>query len=256
MTAPETTRPVGVRPRRGHRSWVPPQHGAWAMLLVPFLAGVGVSGRDWVQLPLLVAWLGGYLLSYYALLAVKTGRPGRVRAQLTTYAVLTFPAAGLVVLLRPRVLLLAPAFLVLVGINAWYSRRRSDRALTNGVVSAVGGSLGTLLATLAVPGAPVTASVWSAFGLLALYFIGTVFFVKTMIRERGQVGYLRLSVAWHTGATVVAWLVTWPFALLFGWLAARAAWLPHRRLSPARVGAIELVNSLVLLALTVGLLGR
>jgi len=34
-----------------------------------------------LELPLMVAWLGGYLLSYYLFLAVKTRRPSRVARQ-------------------------------------------------------------------------------------------------------------------------------------------------------------------------------
>ena len=52
------------------RKFVPPQHGAWAMLIVPYLAGLLVAGWTWVAAPLGIAWLAGYLLSYYAGVAV------------------------------------------------------------------------------------------------------------------------------------------------------------------------------------------
>lgn len=226
------------------------------MLLVPFLAGVGLAGPGWVQLPVLVAWLGGYGLSYYALLAVKTGRPDRVAAQLVGYATVTGLAAMASLLARPALLGLAPALLALLAVNAWYSRRRGDRAVLNGAISAVGGSLGVLLAALAAAQPRLDAAVWAGFVVLALYFVGTVLFVKTMIRERGHAGYLRLSLAWHAAAVLPATVISWPFGLLFVWLTARAAWLPRRRLRPGRVGMLELAHSLVLMGLVVGLLGR
>ena len=55
------------------RAWIPPQHGVWAMLLLPYLAGLQY-GTTWLDAPLLVVWLAGWLASYYALLAVKTRR--------------------------------------------------------------------------------------------------------------------------------------------------------------------------------------
>ncbi len=242
------------------------------MLGVPFLAGVALSGPGWVQLPLLVAWLGGYGLSYFAMLAVKTGRPGKVRAQLVGFGTVTVTAAAVALLARPQLLLLGPAFLALLAVNAWHSRRRGDRALLNGAVSAVGGSLGVPLAALAAPQPRLDGAVWAAFVVLALYFVGTVFFVKTMIRERGQARYLRLSVSWHVGAALLAGLLAgplggspawplagspaWPLGVFFGWLAVRAAWLPRHRLGPGRVGIVELANSLVLLALVLMLAGH
>jgi len=40
------------------------------MLLVPYLMGVLVSDSSWVHIPLLVALLGGYLFTSYALFAL------------------------------------------------------------------------------------------------------------------------------------------------------------------------------------------
>ena len=61
---PQPTR----RTQAGRHRWLPPQHGAWAMLLLPYIAAVCVTGPAWPQLPLLGAWLVGYLFSSYCLL--------------------------------------------------------------------------------------------------------------------------------------------------------------------------------------------
>ena len=89
MSTPASTTTTVRRPRRTLRRYIPPQHGAWAMLLVPWLAGVLTAGFRWVHLPLLGAWLAGYLASYYVFQAVKTRRLNRFRAQLVAYAVPT-----------------------------------------------------------------------------------------------------------------------------------------------------------------------
>src|SRR5690625_7821960 len=54
-----TTRPAGKRRRRSP-GWVPNQHGAWAMVIVPALAGVLLSGPSWRHVPLLGLWWVGY----------------------------------------------------------------------------------------------------------------------------------------------------------------------------------------------------
>jgi hypothetical protein len=78
------------------------------MLLLPYLAALIVAGWSWLHLPLLVAWLAGYLASFFALQAVKTGRVDRVRTQLFVYAGVALPLAAVVIVLRPAVLWYAP----------------------------------------------------------------------------------------------------------------------------------------------------
>ncbi|WP_407343972.1 YwiC-like family protein [Pengzhenrongella phosphoraccumulans] len=234
--------------KRRLRKYLPPQHGAWAMLLVPFVVALLTAGANWLQVPLLLAWLAGYLLSYYALLALKTRRPARVRAQLRLYAAITVPAALVVVVLRPEVLWFAPAYAALLAVNAWYAWHHRDRALTNDLASVL---QGTLMVPVAATVAGVSLLVVvEPFAIVLLYFIGTVVFVKTMIRERGDASYLRASIGFHVAATVLAGLIVWPWAILFAWFALRAAWLPRYAMTPKDVGLVEIGNCVALLAMT------
>src|SRR5690606_17383 len=82
---------------------------------------------------------------------------------------------------------------------------------------------------------------WLLALVLALYFLGTVFYVKSAIRERGNVGFLALSVGFHVvAAAVVAWL-SWPLGVLFSVLAVRAGLVPRLGWSPKRLGIGEIV---------------
>ncbi|GAA1831371.1 YwiC-like family protein [Luedemannella flava] len=236
--------PVPTR-RRVVRRYVPPQHGAWAMLLLPFLAGVLLAGARWIQLPLLVAWLSGYLFSYYALQAVKTGRPGRVRPQLLLYGPLTAGFGAVVVLACPDLLLFAPLYAVLLAVNAGYARRRNDRALLNDLAS-VGQSCLMVFVVAVAAGAP-PAAVWPAFLAVLLYFVGTVLHVKTMIRERGSVAYHRASVVYHVVAAAVAIWLGPAFAAVFALLLCRAIAFPWLSLTPRKVGIAEIVASVLLI---------
>jgi hypothetical protein len=217
------------------------------MLLMPYLVGVVCAGPSWPQLPLLVAWIGGYLLSYYVFLAVKTRQLSRVRQQVLVYSVVTAPAALLVLVLRPELLAFAPLYAVLVAVNAWYAWRRSERALLNDLAAVIQGCLMVLVAAGAAGVAPL--AVLEPFVLVLLYFAGTVLFVKTMIRERGDPRYLKGSIAFHAAAAVAAGVIAWPLALPFGWFLVRAAWLPHRSLTPKQVGFVEIANCVVLLVM-------
>jgi hypothetical protein len=208
------------------------------MLLLPYLVGVAVCGFRWLQLPLLGAWLAGYLLSYYVLQAVKTRRPGRFRAQLLLYAPVTAVLGATVVAARPALLVYAPAYALLLAVNAGYAWRRRERALVNDLASVVQSCLMVfVVATLA--GVPAGRA-GVPFAAVLLYFAGTVLYVKTMIRERGNPAYRRASILYHLAAVAVTAGLSLVLGGVFALLAARAWLLPGRRLSPKQVGLIEI----------------
>jgi hypothetical protein len=237
--------PASTARRRTVRQFVPPQHGAWAMLLLPYLAGVIAAGFRWPDLPLLGAWLAGYLLSYFVMQAVKTRRPQRFRAPLRWYAPIAAALAVVVVVACPRVLLFAPVYAGLLAVNAWYAARRRERALVNDLASVLQSCLMVFVVAAVAgqdPGRVVT-----PFLVVLLYFTGTVLYVKTMIRERDSRTYRRASIAYHALALVAAALLGPAPAAVFALLLARAWLLPGHRLTPKQVGVVEIVASLLVL---------
>jgi hypothetical protein len=231
--------------RRTLRRFVPPQHGAWAMLALPWLTGVLVTGWRWPHLPLLAAWLTGYLCSYYVLQTVKTRRIGRFRTQVLVYAAPTVLLGGLVVALRPQLLWYAPAYATLLAVNIGYAARRDERALVNDLASVAQSCLMIFVCATVARVSPATMT--AAFLAVTAYFVGTVLYVKTMIRERGSVGFYRASVAYHLAITVVAAWFHAPVAVLFVLLLVRAAVLPRRSMTPKQVGLGEIAASVLLL---------
>jgi hypothetical protein len=216
------------------------------MLLVPYLAGLVAAGFAWPDLPLLVAWFGGYLLSYYALLAVKTRRPGKVRAQLAVYAAVSVAAAVVTLAARPRLLLFAPLFLAILGLNAVFARHRDDRALLNGLASVVAACLAVPM-TAVVADVPV-GDVGDAFALCLLFFTGSLLFVKTVFRERDNVRLHRVSAGYHVVALVLAGALSLAYLPAFVFYLVRAVTLAGRSLKPGRAGVVEIASSLILLA--------
>ncbi|MET8838213.1 YwiC-like family protein [Micromonospora sp. NPDC004540] len=244
-------RPV-TEPARGRRHrWLPPQHGAWAMLLLPYVAAVGVTGPRWPHLPVLGVGLAGYLFSYYALLAVKTGRADRVRPQLLVYGAATALLGAPVLLARPAVLGYVPLYAALLAVNVGHARRRRERALLNDLAS-VGQSLLMVFVVATVAEVPPVDLVGVA-AAVGAYLVGTVLYVKTMIRERGSARYRWASLAYHLVALAVAVTAGWgpAVAAVFALLLIRAGVLPGRRLTPLRVGLIEMVGTLLVLAAVV-----
>jgi len=250
-SAPDRTgkasRSAAERPMAGRRlrRFVPPQHGAWAMLAVPYLAGLLTAGFHWPAVPLLGAWIAGYLLSYFVFQALKSRRPRRYRDQLLGYGLIAAPLLLVVVVAAPRVLWYAPAYAVLFAINAWYAWRRRERDLANDLASIAESCLMVFVVATIADTPP--SAVLVPFLLCAAYFAGTVPYVKTMIRERGNVAYYRWSIGYHVVAlAVAAYLSPWA-GVLFAWFLARAVLFPRHGLTAKQIGVTEVVNSVLLL---------
>jgi len=218
------------------------------MLLVPFAAGM-LYGVDWTHAPLLVAWLSGYLASYYGLLAVKTRRLAKVRTQLLTYGGVAGVALIVVVIARPALWWFAPAFAALGIVNVLAARARRDRAAINGIASVVEASLMALVVPVAAGLAIGTG--WQGFAACVMYFLGTVPYIKTMIRERNNPRYFALSVGFHAAAVPIAGIISPWLALPFAAYYLRAVVMPRFRPRVMAIGLIEVAASLVLLGFLV-----
>lgn len=240
-----STAQTARRPGSGRRSpgWVPNQHGAWAMLASPLLVGVLAGGASWVHVPLTAFWFAGYFAFFATSLWLKSRRRARYWPPVRAYGVLAEALGAVTLVLDPRLIVWAPMFLVPLGVGLWAAGARRDRDLVSGVTTVVGSALMTVVAYAAGPGADITRA-W----LLALvqfcYFAGTVFYVKSAIRERRNPRFLQLSVAVHALAAVVLSLVSWPVGLVFAALTARAAVLPRVGWSPKRIGLTEIVATI------------
>lgn len=51
--------------------FIPKQHGAWAMLVIPFILGMFAGGADVKHIPLFCGWLFLYLAASPAMMMVK-----------------------------------------------------------------------------------------------------------------------------------------------------------------------------------------
>ena len=253
--------------------WIPKQHGAWAMLAVPYLSGVITSGGSWRQLLLGFFWLAGYFTFYTGGVWVRSGRKPRYRPPLVVYGAVAAVLALLVVLASPGLLVWVPAYAVLAAVSLWFSSRRNDRALANDAVTMFAACLFALVTYQAAYDGGSWSVAWSnanpergvAVAVAAAcygYFLGTALYVKTLIRDRASTAYHRASVLYHA-AWALAWAsagllgvpgvgaMGWPMAAFFAVLTARAAALAGRRVRPLLVGLGEIAACVVLLILVV-----
>ena len=242
--------------------WVPQQHGAWAMIVVPYLTGLTMASRlrplDLGDATLGLTWLVGYFAFSAAVLTLKS--PAKRRATyyppLATYLAGT-SAFGLVTLTFKGWPLLywVPVYAVLVGVSLWLANTRRERAALSGVLTIVA-SCGLMAVLRVAPGSPrLTPAEAVVMAAVTLYFIGTVLHVKALIRERNDPASATRALVYHLVlaallvAAAAAGMVAWPWVVWAIALAARTWWMPRVKRTPMQIGLVEIAASAVLIAL-------
>ena len=257
--APEST-PSGATRRAREPVWrpeIPPQHGAWAFLIVPVLCGFAVAGSSPAGWLLLAAWVCAYPVGYYLGRALTArARRGswtrlarRERSRAIPWAVLTAALGLPLAVTRPWLLAAAGVLLVLWAIGLMVAARRGERSVGNDLMLVAQATVALPLTVAVVAGPAVlvddlAASTLEATVIVAAYLAGSVLHVKSLLREAGNVRFHRVNVAWHIvlalGSALASawWLVAFVPAL------ARAILLrPGMR--PAMIGGVEAVVSVL-----------
>lgn len=222
---------------------IPKQHGAWAMLIIPFWLGVIASGFIWQHIPFFLGWLFLYLATYPLLLLFKRKKISFY----TKWAIIYFIPAILLLLIplltRPSLIYFGLVMLPLFMINAYYSIKKNDRALLNDISAILSFSIAGLASGYLTIGTLNSATIL-IFIASILFFIGTTFHVKTIIRERKNITYKYISWTYHTVIPIL-WMVFgyWVIALAFLPSLARALYFYGKPLKMMQSGIIEIVNS-------------
>ncbi|RSX52871.1 YwiC-like protein [Bifidobacterium goeldii] len=259
--------PVNLRRATTRRDWIPDQPGAWAMAMLPALAGMIVGGTNGTTIWLLIAWILCYCVQFTAARWLASRFARRYAPPVLIYSVLLAAVGIPFVIVNPSILWWAPLFLVLAAASfaaAWLRRERTLWGNTVSITAAC--AMVLVMNSVSARSIDATYPALANGGLpVAIMFVltqfGSVLFVKTMIRERGRRGYRWASWIWHSALLLISlalWALT-GFERLFimllltcVWLLARSIALPlvarTRRLKPVVVGIVEMVSSLLVFA--------
>lgn len=258
-----TTASPAAPPRQPSKGWVPQQHGAWAMMIVPFVLGAIWAAKagafGWGHVTLFAFWMLGYFTFNSAsgwLKAAARQKPRYVRplvvygASAAVFGALTLLLVGLRPL--PWVLVFLPLMLPAI----WLAGQRKERATVGGFLTIAAASVILPVARYLYPsGAGDWPFVAATAGMVFGYFSSTVLFVKTNIRERGSRAYLIASIVYHALVVVAAVVLTalglvhwwWiPFAVV---VLAKAIVVPPMRLRPLPLGIMEIILSVAIIVL-------
>ncbi|MEY8567093.1 YwiC-like family protein [Corynebacteriaceae bacterium 7-707] len=222
-----------------HGAWpmvaVPPLVGVFWCLkiwdaLAPADRGEGLHGTAGMVLTFLavtVAWVVGYL-AFFAGGILMRARNATMRrravAPTVLYGAVASVAAVVALVLQPHLLWWSFVFLPLVAVAVYETWRGTPRSLASGIATTAASAFIVPVAATVGLGASVPVSggvtwtsnlftaavvdalppaVWVSFLWLLLYTVGTVLYVKTMIRKKGDAAWLAGSQVFHLAALLV-----------------------------------------------------
>ncbi|MGY3718205.1 YwiC-like family protein [Sutcliffiella cohnii] len=221
---------------------LPKQHGAWAMLLIPFLLSAFIGNASILHIPLFLGWLLLYLSTYPFLMAIKKKKPSLHWKWFFYYA---FPALlFLIIVLYYHFPLfyfgvsLIPFFLI----NIYFARQKNERALLNDISAIIVFCIAGL-ASYHVGVESIDRTAWLLFMFNFLFFVGSTFYVKTMIREKNNRKYLFISWGYHIIAVVGMLFINPLLIIAFIPSLFRAFYFYGKSLSIMKLGIYEIINS-------------
>ncbi|GAB7388152.1 YwiC-like family protein [Bacillaceae bacterium] len=227
------------------RGYIPHQHGAWVMLLIPFLFGMFAAKPVWLHALLILGWLLAYLFSYAFLQWIRTRKKQIYGRPLLLYGGLLIPTAVALIVFDPALGRLVPLFIPLFLVNCYYARNNRERSLINDLAAVVQFSL-MIFVAYEVGGGSNWRLAAELFVFTVLYFAGTVFYVKTVIREKHNVRYYRFSVGYHLVLLAAAALWFPPGLMVpLAVLLVRAIFSPRTKLTPKQSGMLEFAYSVL-----------
>lgn len=225
--------------------FVPKQHGAWAMLIVPFWLGVAASSFQWEHIPFFIGWVLLYLATYPFLMFTK----GKDREFYLKWTIIYGSIAIILLIIplisRPSIILFGLACIPFFIINIFFSMKKNDRALLNDLSAIVIFSVATLASSY-LPNGEITFDAILVFISSFLFFVGTTFYVKTMIREKKNVKYKWVSWIYHVAVPAAWFICGYPIiALSFVSSAIRAFYNYGKSLPIMKLGIIEIINAAI-----------
>ncbi|MDR0267398.1 YwiC-like family protein, partial [Paenibacillus sp.] len=193
---------------------IPREHGGWAMVVLPYTIGMMAAKPVFLHLPLFLAWLFLYLSSYPLLQSLKkTTKRKMLLSWGIGYAVFALMCLVPVLLLKPWLFGFAPVLILLILVNIQHVRQKDERALLNDVCAILlfctGGAAAYMLGGGGFDGRLAGVILFNF-----LYFMSTVFFVKSVFRERKNHRWVVYTKIVHTIIFILPLFCGYPWMCL------------------------------------------
>lgn len=222
---------------------LPKQHGAWAMLILPFVLGMVVGSPSWLHILLFIGWLMLYLATYPLIMVFKNKQKELHLKWFIRYMIVALLALIIPIVQVPELIFFGFAMAPFFLINIYFAKRNNERALLNDFCAIVAFGIGGVASFYAGQG-ELSVTAFLVWLFTILFFMGSTFFVKTLIREKKNSAFRWISWGFHVGVVIVMILIGYPFlALAYLPSVIRAIWCYGKIMSPKQIGILEIFNS-------------
>lgn len=109
--------------------WVPAHYGAWPTAMLPYMAGILLSGPRWAHLVVLALWTVAYLAFQAAGLWLRSGKQHRFWVPARTYALVAVPLSIFAVATTPFIMEWAAVLTPLAILAAYQSYHYAQRTI-------------------------------------------------------------------------------------------------------------------------------
>ncbi|WP_160724675.1 YwiC-like family protein [Bacillus sp. USDA818B3_A] len=227
--------------------FLPKQHGAWAMLIIPFWLGVIDGGFIWQDIPFFIGWILLYLATYPMLLLFKKKKISFYTKWTIIYIVPALLLMLFPLIHRPSIVFFGFMMLPFFAINAYFTSKNKDRAFMNDLSAVFAFSIAGLASSYLGQGTLTLHTLIFPFLTSILFFIGCTFYVKTMIREKKNTIFKWISWTYHF-LVVAVWFICgfWIVAVAYIPSLLRAYFFYGKKLSPLQIGIYEIINSAII----------
>jgi hypothetical protein len=227
--------------------FIPREHGAWAMLIVPFMLGMLTSNVTWLHLIFFIGVLAFYFASGPLLAYIR--KPSLKKEVVPSFCIYIF--CGLlftipILYLLPKIIVISFMIIPFFLLNVLFAKLKKERMFINDLFAITALSFLVIIAYY-IGNGMIDQKALILMLINIIFFTASVFHVKTLIRERGNHKFLWYSNTFH-GITIVLFiLVGLPVVALAFLVGALKAWfMPKaKRYKPIEIGLIEIANSVV-----------
>ncbi|GAE25196.1 hypothetical protein JCM9140_1176 [Halalkalibacter wakoensis JCM 9140] len=230
---------------------IPKEHGTWLMFFLPLFLGMFLSSPDWMHIPFLIGWFFIYLSSTPFLTIFRNRKQQKkMFPWLFIYGFVAIIFLVPVLWYYP-ILFLLSFILIPLSINIYFIKKKNERTLLNNLSAIMTFSFGGASVFL-IGNGEWSSEVIYLVAWVVFYFMGSTFYVKSMIRERKNLTFKKTSHVYHATLLVIPWLLTVPIMAIAFFPGVIKDWITPRTtaLKPIVIGMIELANGVVFLVLS------
>ncbi len=230
---------------------IPKEHGTWMMFFLPVILGTSLTEATWFHLLYIIGWFFLFLASTPLLNIVRNQKNfGQMLPWLIGYSVIAVGCLIPVVLHQPRLLVIGACFAPLLAVNVFFIKKKNERSLINDICGIMIFSLGGVGAFI-IGSVNFTVHSLELFVITTSYFLGVVFYVKSLIRERLNRSFTIKSHLCHLVILFVPFVIGLPYLVIAYIPSCLKDFLTNRsrQLKPMVIGIIEMINGVVFFVL-------